>query len=70
MFSYFPTSLNLYLFVFSELSLKPSLNSLLIPPHAQQQNSGGAGTSNPGTPSSGTPTVVDGAVASVSAQVS
>lgn len=54
----------------TELSLKPSLNSLLIPPHAQQQSTNAACSSNPGTPSGSAPPVVDGAVASVSTQVS
>lgn len=54
-----------FLFSFAELSVKPSLNSTLIPTHVQR-NSGGAGTSSSGTSTSTGPAVVDGAVASVS----
>lgn len=57
---------NINFLIFStELSVKPSLNSTLIPPHVQR-NSGGAGTSGSGTSTSTGPAVVDGAVASVS----
>jgi len=55
----------LFNFTPQELSVKPSLNSTLIPLHAQR-NSGGAGTSGSGTSTSTGPAVVDGAVASVS----
>lgn len=54
-----------FFFSFAELSVKPSLNSTLIPTHVQR-NSGGAGTSSSGTSTSTGPAVVDGAVASVS----
>lgn len=59
----------LFNFTPQELSVKPSLNSTLIPSHAQR-NSAAASTSGTGTSSNPGPTVVDGAVASVSAPVS
>ena len=51
------------LIVFAEFSAKPSLASLLIPPHVQRQNSSGPGASSTGASSSSTSSVVDSTVA-------
>ena len=53
----------------TELSVKPSLASTLIPSHAQR-NSAAASSSASGTSSNPGPAVVDGAVASISTPVS
>lgn len=53
----------LFNFAVQEFSAKPSLASMLIPSHAQRQNSSGPSASNTGASSSSTSSVVDSSLA-------